>query len=82
MLTIKWQDGNTWRDFPADDIAHMPVQPAIDLFSGAIPVIIKRGDSYLVNTGELLQSYQRKKAAVSMLAEVQERDELAKYAWA
>jgi hypothetical protein len=71
MQVIKWRDNNgTWQDLPVSDIAHMPVAHAVALFSRNIPVIIKEGAQYLVNTPELLASYKKKGSRVMMIGDV------------
>lgn len=73
-LVIKWQDTSitapNWFDFPASDILHMPVSHAVNLFSNGIPVIIKQGERYVVNTVELFNSYRKNGKRVMMLDKV------------
>lgn len=74
MTVIKWQDRtmnpSEWFDFPLDDIVYLPVSHAVDLFSGKIPVIIKEGEQYIVNTPELFSSYKKKGQKVMMISQV------------
>ncbi len=74
MIIIKWQDKSmtapNWFDFPVSNIAHMPLSHAVALFSGKIPVIIKEGAQYIVNTAELLASYKKKGSRVMMIGDV------------
>ncbi len=57
MMIIKWQDKSmtapNWFDFDLTDINHLSVAHAVNLFSHDIPVIIKEGEQYIVNTAEL-----------------------------
>lgn len=73
-LVIKWQDITiqtpNWLDFNLDDIMHMPVRHAVSLFSHEIPIIIKQGNRYIVNTKELFDSYRKSGRNVIMLEQI------------
>ena len=72
-MIIKWQNTSitapNWFDFSVDDIMHLSVQHAVDLFSNAVPVVIKEGERYIVNTPDLLASYRKQGKRVMMITE-------------
>jgi hypothetical protein len=73
-MIVKFKDAaGTWQDFTAADLySH---EHALQLFSNTrIPVIIKQGINYIVNTAELFSSYKAKKAPVIMLQDWQAAD--------
>jgi hypothetical protein len=74
QMVIKWQDTTmtapNWFDFSLDDIMHMPVSHAVNLFSSGVPVVIKEGERYIVNTPALLDSYKKQGKRVMLIDQV------------
>jgi hypothetical protein len=73
-MEIKWQDTKitapNWFNFNPDDIMHMPVRHAVNLFSNGVPVVIKEGERYIVNTPALLASYKKQGKRVMLIDQV------------
>ena len=76
-ITIKWKQGEEWRDFPLSDILHESRSHAINLFSNSVPVIILEDGQYIVNTKELFQQYKQAGKRVMMLADCKASDKPA-----
>jgi hypothetical protein len=71
LIIIKWKDNaDNWQNFDISDIMAMTIRHAVNLFSGEVPVIIKEGAQYLVNTADLLDSYRKKGSKVMMISQV------------
>lgn len=56
--------------FDLSDISHMSRNHAIALFSHAIPVIAKQGETYIVNNLTLFNQYQKNKKSVRLFTDL------------
>ena len=56
--------------FDLSDISHMSRNHAIALFSHAIPVIAKQGETYIVNSLSLFEQYQGRKKPVKLFSDL------------
>lgn len=60
-LTMKYQDtSGAWKDFDLSELMCQPVRHSALMFSRShVPVIVRQGSAYLVNTEDLKQRYRK-----------------------
>lgn len=60
-LTMKYQDrSGAWNDFDMTDLMEESARHSALMFSRtSIPVIVRQGEAYIVNTEDLKQRYRR-----------------------
>lgn len=74
-ISAKWRSGAAWVDFPINDILHMPLNHALDLFNRAIPVVIRQGQLIVSNDKAMRQTYHKKREFTVLALDKVERSE-------
>lgn len=69
-ITAKWQDKKgEWREFFMEDVLHMPRNHSLKMFQQGTPIIIKEGNTYIVNKVDVYEMYKKQHKQVMMLSE-------------
>lgn len=71
-LTMKYQDrSGAWKDFDMADLMDEPARHSVLMFSRTnIPVVVRQGAAYIVNTEDLKQRYRNAGKKVWMFSTI------------
>ena len=71
-LTMKYQDqSGAWKAFDLNELMDEPVRHSVLMFSRtSIPVIVRQGEAYIVNTEDLKQRYRKAGKKVWMFSTI------------